>query len=796
MADPVDELKVLLDLDIGPLEDKVDDTIDEVERLDGKSTDNLQGEFGDAEEAADDLSESIDDADSKSLDVDVDSEEVSQLQRRLQALNGRSVEIDTHLDDAETKAALNALDSRTVDVDVETDREGSFGSSGRQDRIRLPGELDEVQEAARAFGRLSPQVKALSGAVVAATGALAASGGLAGAATALATRFGDLELRRDLQKLKQRFRKVGADFVEAFEPIIRDTVIPAAVTLAQNLRGSIPELKKFARDNLPSLIQAIEGLVQGVVFTVKSLGLFNSALGAAISAFQLISDSVDIFGEEGPQIKGVRKEAIDILQSFGFGGQQVGGFQVPKTQIASIVERIRSGDTPIGGEGGTPATEDLKKLQRQIRVAWEKFRRLESFTRKDLQKALVRLRKKGVESLLSLEDKTGENQRRTEDWIESLKKAQSQLQSIEAEESQQELLEATEQPADATTVEGAEPTRRAPIPPMEELLSGVSLEKFSGGLSALQEAAEGGAGSITEINSLIEATRQQFDTLNNDEAQAFVGRLQKMRSEMKENQTEAAAIGGALARSVARSADRLFQEFGQSISDAIFGGGGGPGKAQSKLQLFNAKKQMRSLKESLRQGQISYREFSLRMQAQQKKIQKRQEQVNDAMKSGFAQAAESMLGAFKQVAKQLIAEITAVIAKMLVLKAITTAFTISSGGFVGTVISNLGGSAFLEDAASGGMVKESGLAVIHEDEQIVNAETVGMMQDFMASVQSFTQPVMPNAQSAIASATGGQLKVQNDVQITGELRGRGPDLVASFRQALSEEATVGGPGSL
>jgi hypothetical protein len=755
-SNAVDELFVELALDLDSLEDDIEDAADEVDQFERR----LNRSMGNSQEEIDDT-----------------SGEVSTLKARLDALDGSSVEIDTRLDDSETKAALNALDSRTVDVDVETDWEEAPGSSGRQDRIRLPGELDEVQEAARAFGRLPPQVKALSGAVVAATGALAASGGLAGAATALATRLGDIELRRDINKLKQRFRKVGADFVEAFEPIIRDTVIPAAVALSEKLRAVIPELRSFTEDNLPQLAGAVTGLVEAILNTVKAFGVVSRGLGILASALQgigKIPGIVELIEEEDP-FAGVRKEFVDILQGFGFGGQQVGGFQVPQTQIASIVERIRSGETSIGGEGSIPATEDLRKIERQIRVARKKFQRLESFTRKDLRKALVRLRKKGVESLLSLEDKTGENQKRTEEWIESLKKAQSQLQSIEAEESQQELLEVTEQPADATTVEGAQSTNQFPVPPMGELLSGASLEEPSGGLGALQSAAEG-ADSVEEINSLIEATRSQFDTLNNEEAQAFVAKLQAARQRMKQVQTEAELVGQAMARSVARSADRLFQQLGKSVSDAIFGGGGGPGKAQSKLQLFNAKKQMRSLKESLRQGQISYREFRLRMQAQQKKIQKRQEQLNDAMKSGFAKAADLMVQAFKQAARQLIAEITAVIAKMAVLKAITSAFEISSGGFGGALISNLGGSAFLDSGASGGMVKQSGLAVIHEDEQIVNAETVGMMQDLMTSVQSLIQPAMPAPQQVAAGA--GAMNITVNVQ--GERRTDGRDLKTTY----------------
>jgi len=155
--------------------------------------------------------------------------------------------------------------------------------------------------------------------------------------------------------------------------------------------------------------------------------------------------------------------------------------------------------------------------------------------------------------------------------------------------------------------------------------------------------------------------------------------------------------------------------------------------------------------------------------------------------------------AFKSLGRAALRVLQQVIAKLASAAAISAILGpilgVSSAGF-GAIFSSLIGGGQIPGVAAGGRVEESGIARVHKGEQIVNAETVGMMQDFMASVQSFTQPVMPNAQSAIASATGGQLKVQNDVQITGELRGRGPDLVASFRQALSEEATVGGPGSL
>jgi len=53
------------------------------------------------------------------------------------------------------------------------------------------------------------------------------------------------------------------------------------------------------------------------------------------------------------------------------------------------------------------------------------------------------------------------------------------------------------------------------------------------------------------------------------------------------------------------------------------------------------------------------------------------------------------------------------------------------------------------------------------------------MQDLMANVQSLTQPVVPGAQSAIASATGGA-GMSITVNLTGERRTDGRDLKTAY----------------
>jgi hypothetical protein len=159
--------------------------------------------------------------------------------------------------------------------------------------------------------------------------------------------------------------------------------------------------------------------------------------------------------------------------------------------------------------------------------------------------------------------------------------------------------------------------------------------------------------------------------------------------------TFAEKLRASVAGSLARAFDRGFRALGQSVAQGLFGGGRGPGVASQRLRLFNAKKQMRSLRQALRQGQISYKAFSLRVKAQQRRIQKQQERLNETMQSGFVGALESMGDAAKRIFKQLIADITAAVAKMAVLKALVAAFNISSGGFAGALVTQLGGGAFL-----------------------------------------------------------------------------------------------------
>ncbi|MCS3658532.1 hypothetical protein GGQ11_003338 [Salinibacter ruber] len=368
-------------------------------------------------------------------DVDVDAEgedEVDDLKDKLLSaaraagrLDGKTVEIEAEVDADRARQALQSL--RGGDADIAGS--SSPSSSRRRGAFRLPGELDEVRETFVAFRSLSPKVQALGGALVAAAAALGAAGGLAAAATALANRFGSADIRQDLAKLKQRFRSLGATFADAFEPIIRQTIIPAGVSLAESLENAIPQLKEFAENNLPTLAGSVDGLVTAVVKTIQALGVVTKALGILASAVQGIAKIpglTDLFSEENP-FEGVRKEFIDILQGFGFGGEQIGTFEVPQSEISTILQDLRSGDKSVLGDQGITSPQKIKELQTELEKARIKFKELGVTSKREFLQALVTIREKGVDALAAVQARTGEVPDQLSKWSKELKKAQKRL---------------------------------------------------------------------------------------------------------------------------------------------------------------------------------------------------------------------------------------------------------------------------------------------------------------------------------------------------------------------------------
>jgi hypothetical protein len=247
---------------------------------------------------------------------------------------------------------------------------------------------------------------------------------------------------------------------------------------------------------------------------------------------------------------------------------------------------------------------------------------------------------------------------------------------------------------------GAESLQNLSIPELGGLVT--SIEDARQAMDVLQAAYEEAdtKKARDEIRKLMAVLEGHKDAMDGEQLFEMPGTddLQGIPEAADEAKDSLTALEQALSQSISRSAQRLFDSFGQMISQSIFGGGG-PSPAQAQLDLFNAEQQMRSLRNALAQGEMSYREYSLRIRTAQTAIQKKQEQLNDAMSNSFVSALEDMGDAAKRIFKQLIADITAAVAKMAVLKAVASIFNISSGGFMGTVIGSLGGGGFLNSKA-------------------------------------------------------------------------------------------------
>ncbi|MCS3937305.1 hypothetical protein GGP80_003315 [Salinibacter ruber] len=325
----IDELEVLLNLDLGPLEDKVDDAIDEVDRLDGKSTDNLEDDFEDTAEAADDLTESMEDADSQSVRPDVDSSEITQLQRRLAALDGRSVEIDADVDRERLRGAIGGGGGGRTG--------GIFGGN------RLPGELDEVQEGFMALGAVPPQLKALGAAGATAAAALGAGAGLAGVATKLAAELGPQGLQSDVQGARATFKETGREFASAFSGVIRSEVLPAARGLATVIQSIDDDLATFS------------GIMIDLLKNIQGVGpVIGAVVGAGRAAGQSQSNA-DALAQGVGNVPGIREITRTMTQAIERVRERFERDLIPKEEMLSQIKSLR-----------LDAVKQLQKLEQQV----------------------------------------------------------------------------------------------------------------------------------------------------------------------------------------------------------------------------------------------------------------------------------------------------------------------------------------------------------------------------------------------------------------------------------------------
>lgn len=260
---------------------------------------------------------------------------------KLESLSGTDVDIDTddNLGATTTKvqgtiAALEALDDKDVEVDVDLDRDtfgrvaGSLSAPGggggggdrglrrslEQDLSRLQDELFAVINIARKLGPVFQGLLVIVGtAVVAFATLIGAVGGLTVAATALASQLGKSDLRSAITRVEQAFVGLGAEFVDAFAPLIRNQVIPFLTQFANNLRAVIPDLVRLARENLPELLSALDDWPRAIV-------RFIERMETVVDVFDLIRDGVNLLTQA------IRRVAQIFFTYAATGAEDLFGF--------------------------------------------------------------------------------------------------------------------------------------------------------------------------------------------------------------------------------------------------------------------------------------------------------------------------------------------------------------------------------------------------------------------------------------------------------------------------------------
>jgi hypothetical protein len=461
-SNEVDELYVSLKFRT-ELQDEIDEILDGVDDLERR----FKRSMGTAQDETEDTT-----GDVQELEGQVQSltGEVGTLRRKLRRLDGADASVNVDTDDVDA--------DRNVDVD--------------RDRGRLPGELDEVQEAFTFLGSLSPKVKALLGATGAAATALGTAGGLAAVATNLAAQFGDQGIQRDLNGLQRRLKGTANVFAAEFEPLIRQDVIPAVDSLASTARASADDLASFT----------------GAVFSFLGIGEE---------------------GENAPQVGG----ALGITS----GGLRRARGEDP----ASIT----------AGTGLPPAAEDARRRVDKLRVQLLRTADAQEIltgafqTEKGALQKKIKATKQAIEKAAELGaklDQQGLAFQQVQTFIEGatadLRDLQSQLDTLQfldrTKQIQNRIQRQTRTPSGEVEPADPQTSNDVPVPTTEDLIP-----FQSGGKESREE--EGGDGDVENgiassvqsgfrsgLQSGIQSELQPlFDNIENDFARALINGIQQ-----------------------------------------------------------------------------------------------------------------------------------------------------------------------------------------------------------------------------------------------------------------------------
>ena len=767
-SNEIDELYVTLRFreELGETIDDIDDEVDDLER-------SLQRSFSGMEE-----------------DVEETTNEVSTLRRRLEALDGRSVEIDSHLDDSAVQAQLRALDAKTVDVEVQADPDSSLRGGpggGRSRASRLPGELGR---AVSFLSRLGPATQASIAGVTALTGALAGAGGLSAAAVVAASKTG--VLTDEIEALKARGKGAARDFAEEFSPVLKSDVFPTLRSLIGLVRASDSALAEFTSDTFDALRQLKQlqesgalgrGLIGGPLAAIPGDqpyvpdGFGLSALLSAVpeegatSKAQGLADRISNALREVQQKleKGRKRFSVEGL----FGVDRASTLQ----ERISLLEQLRDKLIKVR------ASTDLKKVPGM----WPKLdRKIQDIQQslEEYRQKLQDVQKQGTDAVNTATNAL------TVDAVETARNANF----VEAFFSERDASRLQRRIETALQVQPSRMGRIMLRNREPESSRALSSAREAGLISEFQDFSDVFGGEVDQaftrlatrleninqrpflpqaakarkrVRSVVAVVRrlqQQGELLSEEALRGFLNDLDLTEEQVNriiDRLEQARKLGKRMRRTLKRAAADLTVQVGVDLGKSI-----GAAIGLSKIQRL--KKELSTLQLRQRRQRLRERISEATSPLQAKALQKQLELVSARLKKARSEA-----GAFGQAFKNVLGSVQDSIAKVLRQMAFMAALR---GIFTGNplqILAGLGlatGSGLVSSLDSGGHVLSDGIAKVHEGEQVIPAEMVSRLQG-----------VIPKPEQLGAAAAGQARQVTFKVE--GELRQRGTEMRATLRES-------------
>jgi hypothetical protein len=188
-------------------------------------------------------------------------------------------------------------------------------------------------------------------------------------------------------------------------------------------------------------------------------------------------------------------------------------------------------------------------------------------------------------------------------------------------------------------------------------------------------------------------------------------------------------------------------------------------ETRSRLQLRRLKQEKRQLRQSLRNREIAYRTYALRVKSINQQIAGANKQLAEQTESAWRSAFESLGGFVKSVVKKMIAELASAAIMATMLAAITGGTSLSIGGMSG--FGNFSGlfTKGLTGFAEGG---------------VVTGPTPAMVGEYPGAASN-PEIITPESKmrSIVEGALGGQ---RTEIVVRGETRTDGRDLVTTYNQ--------------